>query len=81
VSGERITEAELRHMWLGPPHDRAEDHGERQRIVDEVRRLRGLVEEAARLQAINREREKRGLEIVYNTDIDKEHPDLTGVLT
>lgn len=38
----------------------------------EVKRLRRLVEEAARLQRINREREKRGFPVIYNTDIDKE---------
>ena len=40
----------------------------------EVLRLRRLVQDAARLQRINRIREGKGFPILYNPDIDKELP-------
>lgn len=48
------------------------------KVGAEVTRLRRLVEEAACLQAVNREREKLGFPIVYSRLIDREHPDSEG---
>jgi hypothetical protein len=42
-----------------------------ERLREQNRRLRRAVVEASRLQAINRERERRGFPIVYNPMIDK----------
>lgn len=72
---EKLAEAKNRHAEhlaahrTADAHDCAEMEEMYQREKAEVERLRAAVREAQSLESVNREREKRGLPIIYNPTV------------